>query len=107
MVENNKTIHINGKIIELEYTIRKYVEYKNGFAVLMYDETIIANNVIYFNDQGEEEWRINDILKIRKPTGNVDMVKENDDILCVYSTLGMVFKIDVKKKELIEKTFLR
>lgn len=57
MVVNNKTIQINGKIIALEYAIRKCVEYDGGFAVLMYDETIVANNVIYFNDQGEEEWR--------------------------------------------------
>lgn len=106
-MKDNKVIQINGKIIELEYPLRKCVEYDNSIVVLMYDETIVANNVVCFDGQGVEQWRINDILNIKKPTGNVDIIKENENILQVHSVLGMVFKIDVEKKELIEKTFRR
>lgn len=73
----------------------------------MHDETIKTSNVICFDKQGRELWRINDILKLNKPTGNVDIAQESVDVLLVYSVLGMVFKIDIEKEELIEKTFLR
>lgn len=107
MTVNNKTIQINEIEIEVEYTIQKCIEYDNQIVILMYDEIIIANNVLCFNKQGKELWRINDILNITRPTGNVDIIKESDNILAVYSVLGMVFKIDIEKKELIEKIFLR
>ncbi len=107
MIVNNKTLKINEKEIELEYTIRKYIEYDNYIVILMYGDAVIANNVLCFDKQGTELWRINDILNIKKPTGNVDIRKENVNILLVYSALGIVFKIDIEKKELIEKIFLR
>lgn len=107
MIVNNKTLKIDGKEIELEYTIRKCIEYDNHIVILMYDDAVIANNVLCFDKQGMELWRINDILNIKEPTGNVDIRKENVNILLVYSVLGIVFKIDIEKKELIEKIFLR
>ena len=107
MIVNNKTLKINEKEIELDYTIRKYIEYDNHIVILMYDDAVIANNVLCFDKQGMELWRINDILNIKEPTGNVDIRKENANILLVYSVLGIVFKIDIEKKELIEKIFLR
>lgn len=95
------------KKIELEYTIRKCIEYDKQIVVLIYDEVITANNVRCFDKQGKELWRINDILNIKRPTGFVDIIKENANVLAVHSVLGMVFKIDIEKKELIEKAFLR
>lgn len=107
MIINNKTLQINEREIELEYTIQKCIEYDNQIVVLIYDEVIIANNVICFDKQGRELWRINDILNIKRPTGNVDIIKEGTNVLLVHSVLGMCFKIDVEKKEIIEKSFLR
>ncbi len=107
MIVNNKKLQINEREIKLEYTIRKCIEYDNQIVVLIYDDIVIANNVICFDKQGIELWRINDILNIERPTGNVDIIKENTNILLVYSVLGIVFKIDIEKKELIEKLFLR
>ena len=102
---NNKILCLEGKKIELEYTIRKIVEYTNQVIVLMYDDVIIANNVFSFDKEGNELWQINDILNIKRPTGNVDIQKEKENVLKVYSSLGMIFRIDVEKKELIEKIF--
>lgn len=107
MIVNSKTLQINEREIELEYTIQKCIEYDNQIVVLIYDEVIIANNVICFDKQGRELWRINDILNIKRPTGNVDIIKESTNVLLVYSVLGMGFRIDVEKKEIIEKSFLR
>lgn len=106
MIVNNKTLKINEKEIELEYTIRKCIEYDNYIVILLYNDVIIANNVICFDKQGTELWRINDILNIKKPTGNVDIRKESANILLVRSVLGIVFKIDIEKKEFIEKILI-
>ena len=107
MIVNNKTLQINGKENQLEYAIRKRIEYDNYIVILMYDDAVIANNVLCFDKQGMELWRINDILNIKKPTGNVDIMKKNANILLVHSVLDIVYKIDIEKKELIEKIFLR
>ena len=107
MTVNNKTLQINEMEIELEYTIQKYIEYDNQIVILIYDEAIIANNGLCFDKQGKELWKINDILNITRPTGNVDIIKESDNILAVHSVLGMVFKIDIEKNVLIEKIYLR
>lgn len=107
MIVNGKSLQVNETEIELEYTIQKYIEYDNQVIILMYDEAVIANNVLCFDKQGKELWKINDILNITRPTGNVDIIKESDNILTVYSVLGVVYKIDVEKKMLIEKIYLR
>lgn len=107
MIVNGKSLQVNEAEIELEYTIQKYIEYDNQVIILMYDEAVIANNVLCFDKQGKELWKINDILNITRPTGNVDIIKESDNILAVYSVLGVVYKIDIEKKMLIEKIYLR
>lgn len=107
MIVNGKSLQVNEAEIELEYTIQKYIEYDNQVIILMYDEAVIANNVLCFDKQGKELWKINDILNITRPTGNVDIIKESDNILTVYSVLGVVYKIDIEKKMLIEKIYLR
>ncbi len=107
MIVNGKSLQVNETEMELEYTIQKYIEYDNQVIILMYDEAVIANNVLCFDKQGKELWKINDILNITRPTGNVDIIKESDNILAVYSVLGVVYKIDIEKKMLIEKIYLR
>ncbi len=107
MIVNGKSLQVNETEMELEYTIQKYIEYDNQVIILMYDEAVIANNVLCFDKQGKELWKINDILNITRPTGNHDIIKECDNILAVYSVLGVVYKIDIEKKMLIEKIYLR
>ena len=71
MIVNGKSLQVNETEMELEYTIQKYIEYDNQVIILMYDEAVIANNVLCFDKQGKELWKINDILNITRPTGNV------------------------------------
>ncbi len=103
---DGKFVDISGKKIKLEYTIRKIVEISNQVVVLMYDDEVIANNVVSFDMNGNELWKINDILNIKRPTGNVDIQNENG-ILKVHSSMGLVFKIDVETEKLISNVFLR
>ena len=100
-------LQINGIEIELECTIRKCIEYDNKIVILIYDDVIIANNVLCYDKRGVELWRINDILNFKRPTGNIDIIKEDANVLAVHSVLNMVFRIDIEKEELIEKKFLR
>ena len=104
---NEKTLKIGQKEIELEYSIKKVVEYENLIVVLYYDNKIIPNNVIAFDLQGNQLWKVNDILCIKKPTGNVDIIKASENTIRIISDLSIAFEIDVYKKELIEKDYLR
>lgn len=106
-MNDDKIIKIGTKSIEMEYSIRKKVEYASQIIILIYDKAIIANNVISYDKQGNEIWRINDILNIKRPTGNVDIQKEDESTLIVFSSLGMIFRIDIEKRQLIEKQFRR
>ncbi|BCN32400.1 hypothetical protein [Anaeromicropila herbilytica] len=104
---NGKILKIGEKSIEQEHTIQKYIEYLNQVIVLIYDDAVIANNVISYDKEGHELWKINDILNVKRPTGNVDIEKESEKVLIVCSSLGIKYKIEIEKKELIEKIFLR
>ncbi len=102
-----KKIIINEKEIELDFSVRKVLEFENIIVVLMYDDIFIPNNVIALDYKGKQLWTINDILKIKKPTGNIDIEKTLENKLNVFSSLGIVFCIDVDRKELIAKDYLR
>lgn len=106
-MNDDKIINIGTRSIVMEYSIRKRVDYDSQIVVLIYDNAIIANNVISYDKQGNELWRINDILNVKRPTGNVDIQKEDESILIVCSTLGIIYRIDVDQRRLIEKQFLR
>ncbi len=100
-------ILINDSIIEIGHTIRKSIEVNGGIIVLFYDDTIISNNVEYYDNLGNKNWSINDLLKIKNPRGNVDIEMENDSVVCVTSSLGMVYRINITTSELIEKKIVK
>lgn len=106
-MNDEKMLCLGSKCIEMEYPIRKKIEFSSQIVVLIYDKAIIANNVISYDKQGNELWRINDILNLKRPTGNVDIKKDDESTLDVYSALGILFRIDIEKKQLIEKQFLK
>ncbi|GAB5082285.1 hypothetical protein Osc1_14580 [Hominimerdicola sp. 21CYCFAH17_S] len=103
---DGKFIDISGKKIQVKYTIRKIVEISNQVIILMYDDEIIANNIVSFDMNGNELWKINDILNVKRPTGNVDIQNENG-VLKVHSSVGLVFKINVETRKIINNEFLR
>ena len=104
---SGKSIIFENNLVELDYQIKKMIEFENIVVVLFYDNKIIPNNIVAFDFKGNQLWKINDIIKIKKPTGNVDMKKISESILGVYSDLSIEYDIDVNKNELINKMFLR
>ncbi len=104
---NEKNILIGNKQIKLEFSIKKVVEFENTVVVLFYDNKIVPNNVVAFDYDGNQLWKVNDILNIKRPTGSVDIKKISDNTLGVYSDLSIEYDIDVNKRELVRKTYLQ
>lgn len=104
---NGNILSVDGNIVELEHIIRKVIEYSTQVIVLVYDDVVIPNNIVSFDKNGNKLWEINDILEIKRPTGNVDIQLGEEGILIVHSSLGIIFKIDIEKKSLLQKQFLR
>lgn len=109
MVTNveGKMMFIGEYQVKMDYNIKKVVEFPTQIIVLVYDKIIIPNNVISYDKTGKRLWVINDILKIKKPTGNVDICMTKEKYLDVYSSLDILFRVDVDEKKLIEKIYLR
>ena len=104
---DNKSIEANDKIIRFDINISQVVEYKDFFVVLIREKKEIPNNVMAYNYFGEEIWKINDIVQAKKPRGYDEIEKKSDDILIAHYELGIIFEIDVYKRQIVQKTYLR
>lgn len=104
---DNKSIEVNGKIIQFDINISRVVEYKDFFVVLIRERKEIPNNVIAYNYLGEEIWKINDIVQAKMPRGYDEIEKKSEDILIAHYELGIIFEIDVYKKQIVQKKYVR
>lgn len=104
---DNKSIEVNGNIIRFDTNICQVVEYKDFFVVLIRERKEIANNVMAYNYWGEEIWKINDIVQAKIPRGYDEIEKKSDDILIAHYELGIIFEIDVYKRQIVQKKYLR
>lgn len=104
---DDKLIEVNGKIIRFDINIRQVVEYKDFFVVLIRERKEIPNNIIAYNYLGEEIWKINDIVQAKVPRGYDEIEKKSDNLLIAHYELGIIFFIDVNKRQIVEKTYLR
>lgn len=104
---DNKSIEVNSKIIQFDINISRVVEYKDFFVVLIRERKEIPNNVIAYNYLGEEIWKINDIVQAKMPRGYDEIEKKSEDILIAHYELGIIFEIDVYKKQIVQKKYVR
>lgn len=104
---DNKSIEVNGKIIQFGIDISQVVEYKDFFVVLIRERKEIPNNVMAYNYCGEEIWKINDIVQAKIPRGYDEIEKKSEDILIAHYGLGIIFEIDVYKRQIVQKKYLR
>lgn len=93
--------------LKFQVKIKKIIEYKDFFLVLIRERKEIPNNIIAYNYSGTELWKINDIVKTKIPRGYDDMEKISDSQLKAYYELGIIYEIDLDKKLVINKTYLR
>lgn len=104
---DNKSIEVNGKILRFDIDISKIVEYNDYFVVLIRERKEVPNNVIAYNYFGEERWKINDIVQAKMPRGYDEIEKKCDNILIAHYELGIIFEIDVYKRKIVKKIYLR
>ena len=66
-----------------------------------------GNNIIAYDYYGKEIWKINDIVQAKIPRGYDEIEKKLDSILIAHYELGIIFEIDVYKRQIIQKKYLR
>lgn len=93
--------------LSFETAIKKIIEFDNFFIVLIRERKEVPNNIIAYSYFGEELWKINDIVDAKIPRGYDDMEKVSDILFKAYYELGIIFEIDLEKKQVVNKTYLR
>lgn len=104
---NETEIETSETKLSFEIPIKKIIEYKDFFVVLIRERKEIPNNIIAYDYSGKELWRINDIVKAKIPRGYDDMEKISDYQIKVYYELGIIYEIDIDKKMITDKTYMR
>ena len=87
--------------------MQETIYFDNVVAVLYRKDKEIPNNVIFFNFKGKQLYTINDIVKAKVQRGYDHIEKKNDSILIGECEIGIIYEIDVEKKEVLNKTFVR
>ena len=73
---DNRSIEINGEIIKFDIDIRKIVEYRDFFVILLRGKKEVPNNIIAYDYYGKEIWKINDIVQAKIPRGYDEIEKK-------------------------------
>ena len=102
-----KVLVIGSREIEFSEEIQETIYFDNVVAVLYRKDKEIPNNVIFFNFKGKQLYTINDIVKAKVQRGYNHIEKKNDSILIAECEIGIIYEIDVEKKEVLNKTFVR
>lgn len=87
--------------------VKKKIEFDTLIVTLIDSEVIEPNNVLVFNKEGELMWKINDMLKVKNPTGMIDIIKKTNCILSVVSDLSIQYDINLSELKVVDKFYLR
>lgn len=99
-------IKINNKRIVFTDRIKTILEFNNLVIILLLDKQYKPNNIVAYNNNGNKVWEINDILRIKKPSGFDEIEKKTDTILSAYCITGILYDIDIENKKIISSVFL-
>ena len=104
--DSDYEIIINNRRIVFSDKIKSIIEFNNLVIVLLLDKQYKPNNVIAYNNDGNKEWEINEILMVNKPSGFDEIEKKTDTILSAYCITGISYDIDVENKKMLSSVFL-
>jgi len=104
-IDNNVLI-VNGKKVRFDNKIRKVIEYKNIFLVLL-DIPIKSNeinNLYCIDESGNIFWKVEDLnniipTKMKRP---YEGMKISEDTLVVYDCFSRNFEIDIISGKFIQ-----
>lgn len=105
-MDKDNILIINDNKIELEYSIKQALVFDDTIIVLS-DNEEISNNIIAYNEQGTELWRINDILKIEEIGNFTEIEKVSDNVMGAYYVWGIYFEIDIKRLIVLKKEYIK
>lgn len=105
-IDKNK-IKVENKMLEFDVPIKAIVKFKDIFIVLIREKKEIPNNIIAFDYDGNELWKINDIVQAKILRGYDDIKKISENEIEVRYELGIIFKIDIINKTILSKEYLR
>lgn len=103
---NNNALIVNGQNVLFDNQIRKVIEYKNNFLVLL-DIPIKSNeinNLYCINESGNVIWRVEDLNDII-PTKNkrpYEGMQISKDTLVAYDCFSRNFEIDITSGKFIK-----
>lgn len=102
-----KSMIVNDKSIEFDIEIKQIIRFKKSFVVLLREDEEIPNNILAFDYNGNEIWRINDIIQAKIPRGFDEIIKISQSILEAYCELGIIYNINVDTRKIISQEFIR
>lgn len=103
----SKSISVNDRILEFDIEIRQIIRFEKLFVVLLREAEETPNNILAYNYNGDEVWRINDIIQAEIPRGFDEMAKISNSVLEVYCELGIIYTLDIDRNKIITKEFIR
>lgn len=104
--DSDYEIIINNRKIVFSDKIKTIIEFNNLVIVLLLDKQYKPNNVIAYNENGNKEWEINEILMIKNPSGFDEIERKTDTILSAYCITGISYDIDIENKKMVSSIFL-
>lgn len=104
---SEKELEVNGKKISFAICIKKIIEYEKIFIILVRERKEIPNNIIAYDYNGNEIWKINDIVKAKISRGYDNMEKISETLLRAYYELGIIYEINLETKVVINETYMR
>lgn len=103
----SRFLKISDKQLEFPEEIKEVLYFNNLVVVLYRKDKEIPNNVIIFDLDGNQLYKINDIIQAKIQRGFDHIEKKNNTILIAECEIGIIYEIDLENKEILNKEFIR
>ncbi|RKM56288.1 hypothetical protein D6853_05700 [Butyrivibrio sp. X503] len=98
------TIFINDKAISFNEKIEEVMEFDRRIIVMTeYTKDNPTNNLYCYDNYGDYNWNIEDIIDTLPPQTVVSIGKVNDNCLEVVTFFGLSIMIDINNGQVLEK----
>jgi len=102
----SKFLKVGDKQVEFLEEVKEVLRYNNLVVVLYRKDKELPNNIIFFDLCGNELYKTNDIVQAKIPRGFDYIEKKDDSILIAECEIGIIYEIDLEKKEVLNKEFI-
>ncbi len=102
----SKFLKVGDKQVEFLEEVKDVLRYNNLVVVLCRKDKELPNNIFFFDLCGNELYKINDIVQAKIPRGFDYIEKKDDSILIAECEIGIIYEIDLDKKEVLNKEFI-